>query len=292
MGEILALCCAVSWSAGVVLFKKCGDKIPSIVLNLLKNGIGFLLLIPTLFVFEGRFFIPTSREHLTLLVLSGVLGIGIADVMFLEGLKRIGASRTALLDCLYAPSVILLSMIFLGDTLTLRQAAGGLLVISAIFFANRGVNVTDVVVSRKDLISGTIIGAAAIFLMAGGIVIMKPLLHEVPLFWIIQVRLGAGFAASTVFFIFARQKTRLLGAFFASKQKPLIILACVVMTYVSMIFWVSGFKYSSASVVAILNQMSTIFTVLFAAALLGERLTRVKVIATVVAVFGVLLITL
>ena len=42
------------------------------------------------------------------MVVSGALGIGVADTMFFECLERLGASKTAVVECLYSPVVILI----------------------------------------------------------------------------------------------------------------------------------------------------------------------------------------
>jgi drug/metabolite transporter (DMT)-like permease len=51
-------------------------------------------------------------------------------------------------------------------------------------------------------------------------------------------------------------------------------------------------KYTEAGAAAILNQSSTIFILLFATLFLGERFTRRKAVASVLAVGGILMVTL
>jgi len=59
-----------------------------------------------------------------------------------------------------------------------------------------------------------------------------------------------------------------------------------------MILWLGGLKYAQASVAAVLNQTATIFTILLAALILREPLTRFRIVAAALAMAGVLLITL
>ena len=54
--------------------------------------------------------------------------------------------------------------------------------------------------------------------------------------------------------------------------------------------WLAGFKYAKAGVVALLNQTSTILIVVFAALFLKEPLTRLKVLAVIIAVIGAMLV--
>jgi drug/metabolite transporter (DMT)-like permease len=59
-----------------------------------------------------------------------------------------------------------------------------------------------------------------------------------------------------------------------------------------MILWIAGYKYNDATVTAVLNQTATLFTVLFAALFLKEKLTTKILFATGIAVAGVLLMIL
>jgi Integral membrane protein DUF6. len=62
-------------------------------------------------------------------------------------------------------------------------------------------------------------------------------------------------------------------------------------TYLSLIFWMGGMKYTSASVAAVLNQLNVIFAVLLAAMFLKERMDKWKILAAVLAFVGALLTT-
>ena len=52
-GRFFALASAISWAVAVVLFRQSGKLLPAFELNLFKNTLGFLLLIPTLMLVEG-----------------------------------------------------------------------------------------------------------------------------------------------------------------------------------------------------------------------------------------------
>ncbi len=63
-------------------------------------------------------------------------------------------------------------------------------------------------------------------------------------------------------------------------------------SYLALIFWIAGMKYSQVGVAAILNQSSTIYILILAALVLGEPFTRRKLVASVLAVAGILLVTI
>ena len=63
-------------------------------------------------------------------------------------------------------------------------------------------------------------------------------------------------------------------------------------SYLALIFWIAGMKYAKVGVAAILNQSSTIYVLILAAVFLKERLTRRKLVASAVAIAGIVLVTL
>jgi drug/metabolite transporter (DMT)-like permease len=62
-------------------------------------------------------------------------------------------------------------------------------------------------------------------------------------------------------------------------------------SYLALICWVAGMKYTLAGAAAILNQTSTIYVLLLAAVFLRESLTPRKIVASAVAIAGIVLIT-
>ena len=64
----------------------------------------------------------------------------------------------------------------------------------------------------------------------------------------------------------------MIASFRGSEHKTMIYFASFLSTYVALVLWVAGYKYNKASVAAALNQTSTIFTVIFAALILKEKI--------------------
>jgi drug/metabolite transporter (DMT)-like permease len=56
--------------------------------------------------------------------------------------------------------------------------------------------------------------------------------------------------------------------------------------------WIAGMKYTQAGSAAIINQSSTIFVLVFASLFLGEPFTGRKVVASALALGGILMVTL
>ncbi len=289
-GALVAVTCSFTWSISIVLFKKTSDAQHPVVLNLFKNTIGLLLFIPTVLFVEGWHWPDISAVHLLTLFASGAIGIGAADAMVLKALRQAGASRVAIVECTYSPFVIFLSLLFLGEKLTVARVAGTAMVLAAILCVS--VSRDAFSKSTAQIASGLRWGVLGLFTMAAGIVMIKPLFAHIPLLWIITLRMAAGVGASLALFASLKVRTTLLKQVWAIPQRNTMIFASVLSTYVSMSLWVAGYKFNDAALAAVLNQTSTIFTVILAALVLKERFTPLKAAGTALAVAGVLVMAL
>jgi drug/metabolite transporter (DMT)-like permease len=287
-GSTLAIACAFTWSLSVILFKKAGDDLHPVFLNLMKNGLGFFLMVPTAYVASGALPPDLATGDVAILVVSGLLGIGIADALVLKSLKLVGATRMAIVECTYSPFIIALSLLFLGESMSTARLVGTALVLAAILC----VSLKREPRAPDRTAFGMLVGVLGIFSMAAGVVLFKPIIGRVPLMWLIAIRLGAGFVASVVLAAALCDRRREWAALRATSRKDILLFACVLSTYVSMIMWVAGYRYNDAVITAVLNQTSTVFTVALATVFLRERFTPLKAAGTALAFGGVLLMTL
>ena len=87
-----------------------GEKLSPFHLNLFKNLCLFLLMLPTAWVAEGWAWDAISSKDQFELLVSGFIGICIADFLYFAALNRLGAGLNSILACLYSPLVILFSL--------------------------------------------------------------------------------------------------------------------------------------------------------------------------------------
>jgi drug/metabolite transporter (DMT)-like permease len=289
-GEILALTTAIVWSISVILFKKSGETASPLGLNLFKNSMALLLMIPTMLVSGQVLFRPAPFNDYALLMLSGVLGIGIADTLFFRSLNLLGAARSAIVDCLYSPVIILLSIFWLGERLTVAQAIGALVIVSAIFAIGREKGLVQI--TRGQLIAGILLGASSMLAMGVGIVMIKPLLERSPVLWAIEVRLVGAAVSLFIIIGFYWGRKAVVRSIMDTRGWKYMIPGSFFGTYIALMFWIGGMKYAPASIASALNQTSNIFVFVFAAIFLKENITRHKLIGIVLGVIGVFLVTL
>jgi drug/metabolite transporter (DMT)-like permease len=130
------------------------------------------------------------------------------------------------------------------------------------------------------------------FFVALGIVMVKPILGEVSVFWATFVRVAGGAAALALFVPFLGNRRAILAPLLEPRNWKALVPAAFFGSYLSLMLWMGGMKYAKASVAAVLNQLNTIFIVIIAAIFLKEKLTGWKLLAVVLAFLGAYLASL
>ena len=285
LGEILAAASGLVWAIAVILFRVSGRRVHPVALNLGKCVLALAIMLPTLAVL-GEPLAPAAVPASTvgLLLLSGILGIAVSDTLFFYALNKLGAGLTAIVDCFYTPFVIGLSFLLLGERLTLIQLVGAALVVSAVLTLSKEGKIEKL--DRRDLAAGILYGMLAMFFVALGIVMVKPILGSVSIFWATFVRIAGGAIALAVLVPFLKNRRAILAPLLERRNWKALVPAAFFGSYLSLILWMGGMKYAKASVAAVLNQLNTIFIVIIAAIFLKERLTGWKILAVVLAFVG------
>lgn len=319
VGNALSVACALAWAIGVIIYKRLGEHLPPLQLALLKNLIVLVLVAGTLILLGspaatavGLPALPglvMDQRSIILVLASGVIGIAIADTLYLRALNILGAGRMGVVGNAYSPFVILLSFMFLSERLSALQGAGFVLVLAGVILVNapedgkrprsttraepepaaatmagaasRIADMTPPVPEhtgdqggrdrgRPGL--GIALGVASVALMAVAIVMIKPILERDPFWWLVLLRVSGAVAGLALLFRWQHPGRPLL-RIGPARRWLVLAVAATVGQYLSMTLWLGGYKYTSASVASILNESASIFIVVFAALFLGEPLT-------------------
>ncbi len=287
IGEAFALASAVCWATAVILYKAAGESLSSHSLNLAKNCVGLVFLFPTALLIHGLELPSLSQSQWLILIASGYFGIAVADTWYLQALRTLGAGRTAIVASLYSPFVVVLSIVFLAETLALWQWLGFVLVLLGILTVVYQKHYSEV--DQATLFKGLMFASASVFLTAAGVVAMKPILVEEGFFWLVALRLAAGTAGMIGLLLLRGRLMHFVDEVRLGEHRwGVIIMAGFVGTYLALAFWLGGFKYSDASVASVLNETANVFIVIMAWLFLGEALSRRKLAGIALTFSGVL----
>jgi len=288
IGELFALTCALLWASAVVLYKYVGESLSANTLNFVKNTLALCLLLPTALIIEGLTFPQLSLMEWIVLALSGYAGIAVADTLFLIALRNLGAGRMAIVMSLYSPFVVMLSIVFLGERLALWQWLGFAMVLSGILVV---IYQRDyLTVDRQLLLKGVGIAIGSIFLTASGVVAMKPILANDGFFWMVSLRMLAGLLGMCLYLLIRGQVRQTIVEVTQGQHRwAAIIAGSVFGSYLALLFWLAGFKYTDASIASVLNETANIFIVLLAWVFLKESLTKRKALGIALTFIGVII---
>ena len=297
-GEICALFAALCWSIAVIIFKSASKTLSPILITALKNTIALLFFI----VFFLIYGIPlwydgfTANDYLKIII-SGCLGMGFGDILFIYALSKIGANRIAIINCFEPAVIYFFSIILLGTILTFQQLLGFTIVITSLLIISYEKDQDDI--DKKTKLYGLMLQITAIFLSSFGIVLIKPVLSKVSYsidlqLWVTVFRLFPGFVIAWTIFLFQKNKQTLLRPLKEnSKVLGKILLSSGLGTFIALSFWIIGYaNIEKPPVASIIGQTSVIFITILSWFILKENISKLRVLSMVIAIIGVILITI
>ena len=296
-GEIAALTAALLWSIAVIIFKTLSTKISPLLITGLKNLIALICFVILFIILDIDFINPkfTNTEY-TKIIISGALGMGIGDILFLFALSKIGANRIAILNC-FEPSIILLfSMMMLQASayqLNLNQVVGFIVVIISILIITYEHDKSDIDPKVKRF--GLFLQITAILMSSFGIVLIKPILNQYihsiqDQLWITAFRLFPGVIISWIFILCNQNLRQLFYPLYNWKTIWTIILSSGLGTFLALSCWIIGYaNITKPAIASIVGQTSVIFIFILSALVLKEKITSKRFVDITAAILGVLL---
>ena len=287
MGDLYAVITAVCWSSAVILLDISTKNFTAIQLNVLKNFIGVFGFIFTIVFFS----IPSpkfSQQDIFTLVLSGFLGILIADGLFLDSLRRLGSGISAVVSTIYTPTVFIIAFILFNETTNLYSYIGGVLVLGGITIS---VFQPPKTIKKRDFYIGILFGIMANILTAYSVLIIKPIMKNNSVVYVALYRFSIGLIFGILINILKSGIKQVIQKFKQGLTNQYVILGAFLGTYLSVIFWLAGYKYTLAGRAAIYNQLSTVFIIILARVFLKEPMTSKKIIGVSLAIFGAMIVS-
>jgi drug/metabolite transporter (DMT)-like permease len=131
--ELAALGAAMCWTAGGLISTLPARELGGIVFTRVRMTLVFAMLASVAMLTGG--WASIELQHLSLLVLSGLIGILIGDSALFATLKRLGPRRMGILFACNAPFTAVLAWIFLDEIIAGRELLGMLLVVCGVFLS-------------------------------------------------------------------------------------------------------------------------------------------------------------
>ena len=283
-GELCSILSALAWAIGLMFYRQLGASLPPLQLNFLKNLLVLAMLVPAIPLLHGLAIPRFTAAQIIAAVASGALGIGIADTLYFRALNELGAGRMGVLGNFYSPFVIVLSFLFLDERLLPAQLLGFVLVSLGVWVAAWPRKAAGA--RPAHAVRGFAYAMLAIVLMAISIILVKRVLEAQPLLWVTGWRMLGALAGMVVIAVLRGETAQLTPPTVAMPWRRLAV-AAFIGQFLAMVLWLAGYKFTQASVAAILNETASIFILLLAAVWLKEPLTRRALVGVGLTLSGV-----
>ncbi len=295
-GEVAALSAAFLWAIASVIYSRIGQRVPPLILNLVKGMIAIVYFTVTLWL--QRATIPgLTLQTWVLLLLSGALGIGFGDTCYFSTLNLLGPRRTLLLEALAPPLSAVLALLFLQETLSLQNWLGIFLTIIGVTWVVSE-RVPAVSAHSPNLLLGVGYGLLTAFAQSGGAVLSRTALtqSDISPLWSTLIRLGAGLVCMGIWLVIRRQ-TGLVAktlAFESDRRQGGKLLGAIAVTsffstYLGIWLQQISLKYAATGVAQALSSTSPLF-ILPLAWFTGEGVSLRSLLGVLVALGGIWLL--
>jgi len=287
LGGVAALGAAFLWALATVIFGRLGKVLSPLVLNVTKGAIAVLLLSLTLGLLGWA---PAGLDGTTisLLLASGMIGIGAGDTAYFAALNHLGPRRALLMETLAPPMAALLALVFLRETLSLSAWMGiGLTLLGVVWVISERVPSPPGLAPDRDY-RGIGLGLLAALGQAVGAVLSRAALADTSVdpLWSTLLRLGAGMAIMVILLRWRGPIGPQLRPLGSVRVWAGLLLAAFLGTYLALTLQQTALKYAETGIAQALTSTSPLF-VLPLAALAGEPISARAVVGVVIALVGI-----
>ena len=283
-GGIFALVSAASWALGTILWRKIGDKISPLSMNLSKGIIGLIFLGIALLLAGIE---PVSLKTFLILALSGLLGIAVGDTLYFMSLMQLGPRLTSLMGALTPVFIAFSAVFFLNERPSLPVWIGIFLTIGGVAWVLWERVPQKKLIGNKSL--GIKYGLLSILAMTAGVIFAKIGVEKAPALEATFIRILGAVAGLA---LWGGRNRRLKGWLIPFKDFHLLKNVSFVVfigTFGGFWLFLLALKMIDASVVSVLSSTAPLFILPMTAVMLREKISFRAGVGAAIAVGGVAL---
>jgi len=297
VGELAALGAAVSWAVAPILYRRALFKTSPIQANIVRcasNAAVMLLILVALGKVGALASLPAGVVAVT--VVSGAVGLGIGDTLYLVGLKSVGVARAVPLAATYPLFSLVWATFLLHEPLTATAVLGAAVILVGIWLLSREKTggTADAKITRRLVTLGVaaslvtaVVWSVSVTLM--DVAVSMPGVSSLDANYAI---ITARIASMALFLLLLAPVLDKTHGFLKVKRSTLIEL-CVGGLVANGVGWLlmnySFLNLAEAQAVPI-SSTTPLFSAIAGFALLHEKITRNNTIGAVLIVAGIFLL--
>lgn len=282
-GILSALLSACSWAFGTITFERIGKAVPFVGITFLKGVFSILLMI-VLILFTGGLY-NIGWWEFSFLSLSGIIGIAIGDSLFFKSLQDLGAKVQVIFFLLGQVLTMVLSLLFLGEILTVEQYIGASILLGGVVVTTWGTQTNHPNKSR-----GIILGLLSMLCFSISAIMVKAAIADVPVITATFYRMLFGTIFTLGYGVASKNFKSWITPLKDRKLCGLFILNVVVITYGGFLLSMAAIKFISVSLASVLSATEPLFVLLLAFIINKDRATKRELIGAAITLIGLFLI--
>ena len=155
MGELAALGAAICWTISAILYKEALLKTKPISANIVRLVCTSIILVAYLAII-GKFGVLMNLPAyaVVLACVSGIIGLGFGDTLYMMSLKLIGVARAVPITCVYPLFNLLWAVFLVGEPITLSVILGAVTIVFGIWLLRQETDVGTAETEKKILVKG------------------------------------------------------------------------------------------------------------------------------------------
>jgi drug/metabolite transporter (DMT)-like permease len=293
IGELAALGASISWAIAPILYRKALLNTKPISANIVRcaTNAGFLVVVLLVFGLAGALAsLPT--ETMVLVVVSGVIGLGVGDTLYMIGLKYVGVSRAVPLAATYPLFSLVWATFLLHQPLTLAEVVGAVVIIVGIWLLSREKNGDVAGVTPRLALIGVAVSLVTAVIWSVSISLMNVAVSSVTgtdaNYAIITLRIAS---VALFFLVLAPFLDRERG--FMKMTRGTVVALCVGGLVANGVGWFLmnySFTITSLTRAVPISSTSPLFAAIAGFMLFNEKMTAKAVLGAVTIVAGICLI--
>jgi drug/metabolite transporter (DMT)-like permease len=155
MGELAALGAAICWTVSAILYKEALLKTKPVSANIVRLVCTSIILVACLAII-GKFGVLMNLPAyaVVLACVSGIIGLGFGDTLYMTSLKLIGVARAVPITCVYPLFNLLWAVFLVEEPITLSVVLGAVTIVFGIWLLRQETDVGTAETEKKILVKG------------------------------------------------------------------------------------------------------------------------------------------
>jgi len=295
IGELAALGAAISWTVSALFYGKALQQARPISANIIRLTLtGSILLLFLVILGKLAFLTGLPIEVVAISAVSGIIGLGLGDTLYLVSLSRIGVARAVPITCVYPLFSLVWAVFLVGEPITWAVVLGAVVIVGGIWFLGQGTHASEVDTKKKSLVIGMIFALLTAIVWSISIAMMDIAVRETPdLDHALAINTMRVIAIAAFLFAASPLLDRKLGFLKVPKKTVMALVAGgIVALGLGWFFLAYSFVEIAQSRAVPISSTTPLFSTLASVFLLREKVTARTALGSIMIVVGIFLIFL